>query len=268
MRWIPAVGAPINELANSNGNAILSFPATLLPGDITLNIMTLSGLTVAIGRVVDDSIVVLENSYRYIQQGYKPVDAVIAATKEVAVAIFAATATTMAVFLPLGLVGGLISSFFLPFGLTVTYALAASFLVSITVVPVLTVLLIRRENIPEHKETAMQRWYTPALEWALHNRLLTLGITLVVFMGSMYLMSQLPQNFIPALGEPTININVTLPAGTDMAETDGLVREPEVAAATWMVWSKWRSEIGSAGAWVLLAAATSARTPPTSPECG
>src|SRR5690606_37286558 len=187
MRWIPVLGTPLNDLADSSNNGTLRFLAQLFPRDVTMNIMTLSGLTVAIGRVVDDSIVVLENSYRYIQQGYRPLDAAIEATKEVAVAIFAATATTMAVFLPLGLVGGLISSFFLPFGLTVTYALAASFIVSITVVPVLTVLLIRRENIPEHKESWMQRWYTPALEFALKNRLLTLGVTLVVFLGSLYL---------------------------------------------------------------------------------
>lgn len=247
MRWIPVIGTPLNDLADSSNSGLLRFLAQLLPRDVTLNIMTLSGLTVAIGRVVDDSIVVLENSYRYIQQGHKPVDAAIEATKEVAVAIFAATATTMAVFLPLGLVGGLISSFFLPFGLTVTYALAASFIVSITVVPVLTVLLIRRENIPEHKETSMQRWYTPALEYALKNRLLTLGVTLVVFLGSLYLMAQLPRNFIPGLGEPTINVTITLPAGTGMVETDALVQEFEDAAADLEGIVSVRSEIGSSG---------------------
>lgn len=209
--------------------------------------MTLSGLTVAIGRVVDDSIVVLENSYRFIQQGYTPREAAIAATKEVAIAIFAATATTVAVFLPLGLVGGLISSFFLPFGLTVTYSLAASFLVAITVVPVLTALLIRKENIPEEKESWMQRWYTPILEFALKNRLITLGVTIVFFLFSLYLLNTLPKNFIPGLGEATVNVTINLESGTPMADTDALVQQFEEAISDLEGVKNVRVEIGSGG---------------------
>ena len=193
------IGPWITDLALDSNNILLVSIAKLFPAKLTLNIMTLSGLTVAIGRVVDDSIVVLENSYRYIQKGEHPVQAVYRGTREVAVAIFSATVTTMAVFLPIGFVGGLISEFFLPFGLTVTYALAASYIVSITVVPALTVLLIRRENIPEERETAMQRGYTPILEWALNNRLLTLGIATLIFISSIFLISRLPNSFIPAL---------------------------------------------------------------------
>ncbi|MEZ4641302.1 MAG: efflux RND transporter permease subunit [Chloroflexota bacterium] len=174
MQLVPPFGTWLQGLTESGGNGILTFVSRLFPTTITLNIMTLSGMTVAIGRVVDDSIVVLENSYRYIQRGDDPKTAVLQGTREVAIAIFSATATTVAVFLPLGLIGGLIGSFFLPFGLTVTYALAASFVVSITVVPALTYLLIRKEHIPEEKETTMQRWYTPALEWALTHRFLTM----------------------------------------------------------------------------------------------
>ena len=110
MRWLPSlIGVPLNEYANNSGNDILRFISQLFPTEFTLNILTLSGLTVAIGRVVDDSIVVLENTYRYIQQGMAPREAAITATREVAIAIFAATLATMCVFLPLGLVGGLIS---------------------------------------------------------------------------------------------------------------------------------------------------------------
>ena len=205
MRWIPPlIGAPVSEWAASTNNDVIRFIAQLFPTEFTLNILTLSGLTVAIGRVVDDSIVVLENSYRYIQQGEAPLPATLKATREVAVAIFSATVATMCVFLPLGLVGGLISSFFLPFGLTVAYALAASFGVSITIVPVLIVLLIRRENIPEHREdTPMLRFYTPILKWCLNHRLVTVGVVLLLFVGSLFLLAQLPQSFLPELGEPT-----------------------------------------------------------------
>ncbi|MGI8650590.1 MAG: efflux RND transporter permease subunit [Rubrobacter sp.] len=112
--------------------------------DLTLNIITLAGLTIAVGRVVDDAIVVLENSYRYIQQGYEPEEAALRGTTEVASAITSSTLTTIAVFLPLGLVGGIVSEFFLPLSLTVALALIASLVVALTIIPVLTSLFIAR----------------------------------------------------------------------------------------------------------------------------
>ncbi|MCP5098751.1 MAG: efflux RND transporter permease subunit, partial [Chloroflexi bacterium] len=102
----PTLGEWLQTLAQTNDSIVVTFFSRLFPTEITLNIMTLSGLTVAIGRVVVDSIVVLEISYRYIQRGMSTNDAVIKGTREVAVAIFSATAVTMAVFLPLGMIGG------------------------------------------------------------------------------------------------------------------------------------------------------------------
>jgi HAE1 family hydrophobic/amphiphilic exporter-1 len=248
MRWVPSLlGTPINNLANESGSGLLRFLAQLFPTDITLNIMTLSGLTVAIGRVVDDSIVVLENTYRFIQRGDDPVHAAIEGTREVAVAIFTSTVTTMAVFLPLGLLGGIIGSFFLPFGLTVTYALAASFVVSITVVPALAVLMIRKEHIPEEVETTMQKVYTPALQWALANQFLTLGLATLLFIGSLFLLFQLPLSFIPSLGEPTINVSAELPNGTTMQETDELVGQLEAALNNYENIDTVQAEIGGGG---------------------
>ncbi|MCP4418507.1 MAG: efflux RND transporter permease subunit, partial [Chloroflexi bacterium] len=248
MSWLPpTLGEWLQGLVQSTGNSTLRFISQLIPTEITLNIMTLSGLTVAIGRVVDDSIVVLENSYRYIQRGDDPKAAILQGTKEVAVAIFSATVTTMAVFLPLGLIGGIIGSFFLPFGLTVAYALAGSFIVSITVVPALTYLLIRKENIPDERETAMQRWYTPSLEWALQHRFVTMLIATIIFAGSLFLLGLLPQSFIPGFGDPTINLTVSLPPGTGMAETNELVEELETAVRQFEDVETIQTEIGSAG---------------------
>ena len=248
MAWVPpTIGEWLHGLVLSTDNNALRFIAQLFPTEVTLNIMTLSGLTVAIGRVVDDSIVVLENSYRYIQRGDDPKHAVIQGTKEVAIAIFSATVTTMAVFLPLGLIGGIIGSFFLPFGLTVAYALAASFIVSITVVPALTYLLIRKENIPDERETAMQRWYTPSLEWALQHRFVTMLIATLIFAGSLLLLGQLPQSFIPGFGEPTINVTVSLPPGTGMVETNELVETLETAVRQFDEVETIQTEIGSGG---------------------
>ena len=124
--------------------------------NLTLNIITLAGLTIAIGRVVDDAIVVLENSYRYIQQGYEPEEAAMKGASEVASAITSSTLTTTAVFLPLGLVGGIVSKFFLPLSLTVAFALLASLIVSVTIIPVLASVFIKRRPVRERPEAGNQ----------------------------------------------------------------------------------------------------------------
>jgi HAE1 family hydrophobic/amphiphilic exporter-1 len=219
----------------------VSIPTSVLAGFVllwitgnTLNIMTLSGMTVAIGRVVDDSIVVLENIYRHIQKGAVRRRAVIDGTKEVALAIFASTATTVVVFLPIGFVGGIIGEFFLPFALAVTFALASSFIVAVTLVPLLAYLFIRKEHLPEEHEGWMQRIYgrtlgwvlnpkpwldVPILRWLLNARIFSMAVATVVFLSSMLLMARLPQTFIPSLGEPTININLNL-LQNDLVTTD------------------------------------------------
>jgi len=114
--------------------------------NLTLNIITLAGLTIAVGRVVDDAIVVLENSYRYVQSGYEPEEAALEGTTEVASAITSSTLTTTAVFAPLALVGGIVSKFFVPLSLTVALALFASLVVAVTIVPVLVSIFIRHRT--------------------------------------------------------------------------------------------------------------------------
>ena len=114
--------------------------------ELTLNVITLAGLTIAVGRVVDDTIVVLENSYRYVQEGFQPQEATLKVATQVASAITSSTLTTIAVFVPLGLVGGIVSKFFLPLSLTVAFALLASLLVSITIIPVLASAFIKRRT--------------------------------------------------------------------------------------------------------------------------
>jgi multidrug efflux pump subunit AcrB len=198
---------------------------------LTLNMMTLGGMTVAIGRVIDDSIVVLENIYRHIQRGEDRREAVIVGTGDVNTAILASTATTVAVFLPLGLIGGIIGQFFLPFALTVVFALAASYLVAITVVPVLAYMFIRKEHLPEEKETWLQRLYTPSLKWALRHRALTMIGAALLFVISLSLMRFIPMTFIPDVGEATVQINLDMPPGTDMATTDRVAMEIEEALA-------------------------------------
>ena len=134
----------------------------MLVAGITINIMTLGGLAIAVGRVVDDAIVVLENIYRHRGRGDPMREAVISGTREVASAITSSTLTTVAVFLPLGFVGGIVSQFFLPFALTVTFALLASLLCALTVVPVLATPLHRPHQAQSRRGPAAPRHPRPA----------------------------------------------------------------------------------------------------------
>jgi HAE1 family hydrophobic/amphiphilic exporter-1 len=202
--------------------------------DLTINILTLGGLAVAVGRVVDDSIVVLENIYRHRGLGDTKYDSVIIGTKEVAGAITSSTITTAAVFLPIGFVGGIVSQFFLPFGLAVAFALLASLLVALTVIPVLAYWFIDKVDMEfdddgEPKMTIWQRLYTPVLIVALRNRITkwgTLAIAGALFVVTLALAPLLPTSFVDAGGENFLTVTVSPPQG---ASTEG-VREKTIEA--------------------------------------
>jgi multidrug efflux pump subunit AcrB len=253
MRWLPSAADiafdPLGELADGIPvvEDIVAATSALFPLGITLNIMSLAGLTVAIGRVVDDSIVVLENIYRHIQQGQDRKEAVLIGTRDVSIAILASTVTTVVVFLPIGLLGGIVGQFFLPFAVAVTYALISSFIVAVTVIPVLAFMFIRREDLPEEKETTIQRRYTPILQWVLDHRLVTLIVAGVLFVGSMALMNTLPKAFLPDFGDVEITASVSLPEGTTMAETSDQVAKFETALTSLPGTGTVTSEIGSSG---------------------
>ena len=192
---------------------------------LTINIITLGALAVAVGRVVDDAIVVLENIFRHRARGDDIGAAVLSGTREVAGAITSSTLTTVAVFLPLGFVGGIVSQFFLPFALTVTFALLASLFVALTVVPVLAYFFVGKIDIKldengELPETIWQRLYTPVLKLALRSRLTrwaTMGIALVLFLASLSLVSQIPTQFLDTGSEAILAVTVSPPAGASSA---------------------------------------------------
>jgi HAE1 family hydrophobic/amphiphilic exporter-1 len=199
---------------------------------ITLNIMSLAGLAVAIGRVVDDSIVVLENIYRHHFQRGKPLrQAAFNGTKEVATAITSSTITTVCVFLPLGFIAGLVSEFFRPFAVAVTVSLLASLLVALTLIPVLAAFLLKSGKAKdpgpavehEEKETWLQRLYTPTITWALSARwtkLTVVGIALVLFVGSMLLATQIGTTFLSFGSDKVLQSEIKMKPGTDLATTD------------------------------------------------
>ena len=196
--------------------------------DMSLNFMTLGGLTISVGRVVDDAIVVLENVYRHIQAGRERWRAALEATVEVGPAIFASTLATILVFIPLGFIEGLVGSFFLPFAITISFALAASLLVALTAVPVMAAYLLRPGDLPEAAvedevafvhETWMQRAYTPVLRWALDHKAVTLAGAAVATGASLVLLNFIPITLFPTSDDRDIAIELSLPAGTPIERT-------------------------------------------------
>ncbi|MFE3454063.1 efflux RND transporter permease subunit [Nonomuraea sp. NPDC059194] len=212
----------------------------LWAGDYSLNMLTLGALTIAVGRVVDDSIVVLENIKRHLGYGEPKRTAVTAAVREVSGAVTASTLTTVAVFAPIAFVGGMVGELFAPFAMTVTVALLASLLVSLTVIPVLAYWFLKAPALePEQaravREAAeakelrspLQRMYLPVLRFATRRRLVTLLIGVVVFAGTMGLAGRLETNFIDSSGQDTISLSQKMPAGTDLAATDKAAKKVE-----------------------------------------
>ena len=221
----------------------LSIPLSVFTGillmswqDMSLNFMTLGGLAISVGRVVDDSIVVLENVYRHIQGGRNRWRAALEATSEVAPAIFASTMTTVVVFVPLAFIQGLVGAFFLPFALTVTFALIASLLVALTAVPVLAALFLRPGDLPEGagdegelplQESWLQRAYLQILGWVLGHRAVTLLVAIVLTASSLGLLTLIPVNLFGGGGERILIAELSLPPGTRVDQTIAEVTEIE-----------------------------------------
>ncbi|GII32741.1 efflux RND transporter permease subunit [Planotetraspora mira] len=212
--------------------------------DYSLNMLTLGALTIAIGRVVDDSIVVLENIKRHLSYGEAKRKAVENAVREVAGAVTASTLTTVAVFLPIAFTGGLVGELFSPFAVTVTVALLASLLVALTMVPVLAYWFmkapqgadaetIRVQAEERERHGWLQRAYVPVIRYATEHRFRIVAAALAIFVGTLALVPRLQTSFIDGTGENTVNITQTLPVGTSLASADAKAKQVEqVVTAT------------------------------------
>lgn len=206
----------------------------------SLNILTLGAVTIAIGRVVDDSIVVIENIKRHLEYGEEKLAAITTAVREVAGAITASTITTVAVFIPIALVGGSTGELFRPFALTVTIALMASLVVALTIVPVLAYWFLRPsksvrdaqvQGLPsargddEHeKETWLQRIYLPIIRWTLKFPVVTLLVALLVLGGSIAMVPLMKTNFLGSTGQNSLSVTQDVPQGASL--------EAQLATAT------------------------------------
>ena len=226
----------------------ISIPTSLLItfialqfADYSLNLLTLGALTIAIGRVVDDSIVVIENINRHLSYGEERVKAVLAGVKEVAVAITASTITTVAVFLPIALVSGLVGELFRPFAFTVSIALLASLLVSLTIVPVLAYWFLRmpkrlvkakeadpigfeanQREIEEQREkrSLLQRGYIPVLNGTKNHPWVTLTAAVLILGYTLSLVPLLKTNFIDGGGSNQFNAQLSMPSNATLEEQD------------------------------------------------
>jgi len=222
-------------------SVLITFIGMLASG-YTLNIITLGALTIAIGRVVDDSIVVIENIKRHLGLGEEKLPAITTAVREVAGAVTASTVTTVAVFLPLALVGDITGELFRPFALTVTIALGASLFVALTIVPVLAYWFLgARQPKIEHRHvggaivvrdaaaltaaqqrdeldtpTRLQSGYLPVLRWTLARPFVTVAAALAILGGTVALVPQLETNFIGDSGQNTLTVSQQLPLGASL----------------------------------------------------
>ncbi|MEY9990762.1 HAE1 family hydrophobic/amphiphilic exporter-1 [Streptomyces sp. V4I8] len=228
--------------------------------DLSLNMLTLGALTIAIGRVVDDSIVVLENIKRHLGYGEEREEAILKAVREVAGAVTSSTLTTVAVFLPIGLVGGMVGELFGSFSLTVTAALLASLLVSLTVVPVLSYWFLRApKGTPEDADEArrkaeekeaksrLQRFYVPVLRFATRRRLTSVLLAVVVLFGTFGMAPLLKTNFFDQGEQEVLTVKQELKPGTSLAATDEQATKVEKLLAGTKGVRDYQVTIGSSG---------------------
>jgi hydrophobic/amphiphilic exporter-1 (mainly G- bacteria), HAE1 family len=222
--------------------SVISIPLSLLIAvillkqlNITLNMMTLGAMTVAIGRVVDDSIVVVENIYRRMSltgEKLKGADLIREATKEMFMPILSSTVVTIAVFLPLGLVQGMIGELFLPFALTIVFALLASLLVAITIVPMMAHSLLKKEMangtvMHEEKAGKITSGYKRILEWVLNHKIITSTIAIVMLVGSIALIPIVGVSFLPEEEEKMIMATYKSEPGQTLQDVEKIATEAE-----------------------------------------
>jgi len=226
----------------------VSIPTSLLltfigmwASDFSLNILTIGAVTISIGRVVDDSIVVVENIKRHLSLGEERMVAIRDGVKEVATAVTASTITTVAVFLPLAFVGGLSGELFQPFAVTVTIALLASLFVSLTIVPVLAYWFLGDKK-PRRKASTkpakpvksgsedndfLQRNYRPIVRWTITHPAATMMIAVLTLGGTLALTPFVKTNFVGGSGQSTITLTHSTPGGLTLMDRAEVAEDVE-----------------------------------------
>jgi HAE1 family hydrophobic/amphiphilic exporter-1 len=213
--------------------AVISIPLSLVISlfilkqmNITLNMMTLGAMTVAIGRVVDDSIVVIENIYRRMslkEEILKGKELIREATKEMFIPIMSSTIVTIAVFLPLALVKGMVGQLFFPFALTIVFSLLASLLVAITIVPMMASILFKKgirhpQQVKSGEPNNLASIYKRVLNWVLNHKFISSGTAVLLLIGSLCLIPAIGVSFLPNMGDKMVVATYTPAPGETFAD--------------------------------------------------
>lgn len=228
---ISALALPISVIATFAFIKVAGF---------TFNTLTMLALSLSIGMLIDDAIVVIENIYRHMEMGKTAMRAAGEAVNEIGLAVLATTLCIVAVFVPVATMKGIMGRFFVQFGLTVAVAVLVSLFVAFTLTPMLASRLLkpeaekkRKKNIISRKTGDMLKWldkiYRRLLGAALRHRLITIAVAAVIFIASLFMMKFLPSEFMPEQDRGQINVSVELPPGTTLAATrqyaDEMIRE-------------------------------------------
>jgi HAE1 family hydrophobic/amphiphilic exporter-1 len=213
----------------------------------TLNVVTMLALTLMVGVVIDDAIIVLENIYRHIEEkGMAPFEAAIKGTKEIGFAVLATTLSLMAVFVPVAFMGGIVGRVLASFGLTAAFAVGVSLLVSYTLTPMLTSRFVkppRREDIEAHHGSKdsivfrpIEKTYMAMLRWSMAHRWAIVMASFLTIASIVPLFSAIGKNFAPDEDRSKLTINIRAPEGTGLAATTTIIervaadlrKQPEV----------------------------------------
>ena len=222
--------------------SIISTFVMMYFGDYTLNLVTLAALALSVGMVVDNSTVVLENIYRHRSMGKNKYQAAVEGTQEVVSAVTASTLTTVAVYLPFVFVGGMTEQIIIPFALTICFSLAASLLVSVTVVPMMSSkLLVMHEYNETNRPKGIARfqiwfngkfdkfinWYQGVLVAALNHKKTTLIAVSIALAASCALVPTLGAELFPSQDAGQVSVSITMPSNTVLEETQKVANEVE-----------------------------------------
>lgn len=201
---------------------------------ITINIMTLGGIALGVGMLVDNSIVVLENIFRLHEEGLDGGIASVEGAREVSMAVTASTLTTISVFLPIVFVEGMTATIFRELALTVTFSLFISLMVSLTLIPMLSSRTLRKRKNLVRKDafhtfyTKVESFYKKILNWALSHRGLAVTLAVLIFVGTIAPLFLIGGEFFPPIDEGVFMVNITLPEGSsfkDVKDVIGIMEE-------------------------------------------
>lgn len=194
--------------------------------NMTLNMISLSGLALGVGMLVDNSIVVIENIYRLRNQGMPAAKAAVRGAQQMSGAIFASTLTTVCVFLPIVFTEGLTRQIFADMGLTIAYSLSASLVVALTVVPAMGSTMLKRNKQVSHSRFAsFTDWYEKVLRWCLSHRAVTLLAAVALLVVAGVKTATMGMIFIPNMSSNQMSATMTMPEGSDEVETEALTEK-------------------------------------------